>query len=212
MRRLQSPIATILVLALAACNPKVVSFDCALPDTACFQERAFMGMDEVRAAIDMWSTINIIGQIIVVTCGIISTVVIALQGDGNRQWTRPIGLVVTALATGTSAAMVSFHVPQNLDRLVEILGEMGQVVNEYDYAAGLLRAGRAPAEMEAAFRADPGLRQALSDLTYRHIGRYSALRMNMLRLAGSADKVDEEAARTPATTATPPRGAPDVRQ
>lgn len=207
----------IIMVALAAtvllggCHQTLPVSQCVLPDTTCYIDQAMTGLHAIRDTISLWSGINLAGHVLVVSCSIISTVIIALQGDNNRQWTRPIGLVTTALATGITSALVSFHVPENIDRLVEILGEMNQVVSDYKYQADLMRAGRSDAELQATFRTDKALRAALSELTHTQIGRYNALHMDTLRLAGSAAKINDTAnpaAPGPRSGATPDPARP----
>src|SRR6202047_1787972 len=139
------------ILALTGCAQDVPPINCTDPDLKCYIDQATRGIVVVRENIAYWSNVNLIGQVLIVMSGIIATVMIALQGNENRYWTRPIGLVATALVTGITSALVSFHVPDNVDKLVDIMGNMINVTNEYDYQSEKLTSGRNQKEIEEAF-------------------------------------------------------------
>jgi hypothetical protein len=187
--------------ALFGCAADVPPINCVDPDFDCYINQATKGIRIVRENIAYWSTINLIGQICIVVAGIVATIVIALQGDDNRHWTRPVGLVATALVTGLTSALVSFHVPDNVDKLVDVIGNMTEVVNEFDYNAEKLKAGRDPKEVEQAFRSDAKFRDGVNDLTMKYVTAYNKIKIDMLKLSGTASKLST------VQPAPPPRAA-----
>jgi hypothetical protein len=94
--------------AISGCAQDVLPINCNDPDLQCYVDQAVKGIIIVRENISYWSNVHLIIQFLIVLCGIIATVMIALQGDENKHWTRPIGLVATALVTGLTSALVSF--------------------------------------------------------------------------------------------------------
>ena len=102
-------------LTLVGCTKDIPEIDCADPDVnSCYVKHSVEALNVVRENINAWSNILLIGQVLVFVFGLISTIMIALQGDANKYWTRPIGLIATALVTGLTSALVSFHVTANM--------------------------------------------------------------------------------------------------
>jgi len=125
--------------ALSGCAADVPPLNCVDLDFDCYINHATAAIRVVRENIEYLSTINLIGQTCIVVSGVVATIVIALQGDANRFWTRPIGLIATALVTGVTSALVSFHVPDNVDKLADVIANMTEVVNQFDYDAEKLK-------------------------------------------------------------------------
>ena len=94
-------------------------------DNSCYVKTTLEAMRAISAQIDYLDLITNYSIIFVGVCGILATVMIALQGDDNRVWTRPIGIVATALVTGITALVSSFHVPETKDGLIDIYGKIG---------------------------------------------------------------------------------------
>ena len=135
-------VLAVALLALAACTPDVPPIGCEDPDFACYIDQALKGMVVVRQNISAWSNIYLAAQVLIAVSSLVATVVIALQGDQNRYWTRPTGLVATALVTGITSALVSFHVPETIDKMIDIVGNMATTINDFDGKREKLVAGR----------------------------------------------------------------------
>jgi hypothetical protein len=178
----------------------VSPIDCRDPDFQCYIDQAVKGITIVRQNISYWSNVYLIAQIFVVLSGIIATVMIALQGDENRHWTRPIGLVATALVTGLTSALVSFHVPENIDKLVDIVSNMTNITNSFDYETEKLAAGKTREQVEDAFKSDPKFRESVNDLSKKFVDDYNKVKIDMIRLSGTAAKLNSIA--PPATNDT----------
>lgn len=179
-----------LAAAVSGCAQDVQPIDCRDPNFQCYIDQAIRGIKEVRQNISYWSNVNLFAQVFIALSGIVATVMIALQGDKNKRWTRPIGLVATALVTGLTSALVSFHVPENIDKLVDITGRMTHIVNEFNYDADELKAGRSPEEIDDAYRKDPVYRKKVNNLTTRFCNDYNKIKIDMLKLSGSAAKLN----------------------
>jgi hypothetical protein len=201
---LSSNILRFITVVIAAallwgCARVIPPVGCEDPNFDCFSDQAILGIKEVREQISYWSNVNFLAQIFIAISGMVATVMIALQGDENRHWTRPIGLVSTALVTGLTSALVSFHVPENVDKLVEIVDRMATVHNNFDYEVVKLRGGRSKKEVEAAFKTDEAFRTQTNDLTRKFVTDYNKIKLEMLRLSGTAARLQ--------TTPTPTSGA-----
>jgi hypothetical protein len=183
-------IVTFVVIAgLSGCAKAVLPVECDAADFPCFSKQFLADISETRAHIAYWSNLHLILQIFIAVAGITATIMIALQGDDNRYWTRPIGLVATALVTGLSSALVSFHVPENIDKLIDTAEKMTATANEFDREATKLKAGRSPEEIQEAFKTDPKFREAVNELTYKYATDFNKTKIEMLRLSGTAAKL-----------------------
>jgi hypothetical protein len=127
--------------------------------------------------------------VLVVVAGIVATIMIALQGDDNKVWTRPIGLIATALVTGMTSALVSFHVPDNVDKLVDILGNMITIANEFGYQSAKLSEGENLTEVQQRFKTDIAFRNSVNELTKKYVDDYNGIKIDMLKLSGSASRL-----------------------
>src|SRR5690242_6865701 len=121
---LQCSIVLLGLVCLSGCAQDVPPVGCDMPNFDCYTEQTLKGIRVVRENISYWSNVNLLGQLFIVLSGMVATIMIALQGDQNKHWTRPVGLAATALVTGLTSALVSFHVPDNVDKLVDIVGSM----------------------------------------------------------------------------------------
>lgn len=172
-------------ISISGCIADVPPMNCQDPDFACYINQAMKGVVVVRGEIAFWSKVNLIMQVLIATFGIVATVMIALQGDKNKHWTRPIGLVATALVTGLTSALVAFHVPDNVDKLIDTVERMTIVTNEFDNNAEKLKAGRSDEEVKEAYKKDRKFREAAGDLTTKFCYDYNKDKISMLRLLGT---------------------------
>jgi len=178
-----------LAVAMSGCAQDVPPVNCEAPNFQCYIDQALKGVTVVRQNIAYWSNVHFIVQVFIVVFGIVATIMIALQGDQNRYWTRPIGLVATTLVTGLTSALVSFHVPDNIDKLIDVVGRMVIITNEFDYQANKLKAGRSQNEIEEAFKRDSNFRDKAMDLTRKFSTEYNQAKLEMLKLSGSAARL-----------------------
>jgi len=195
-------------LALCGCAQDVLPINCKDTDVNCYVDQATKGIIVVRQNIAYWSNVNFIAQLVIVISGTVATVMIALQGDQNRYWTRPVGLVATALVTGLTSALVSFHVPDNIDKLVDVVADMTTVTNDFDYRAVKLVDGKSPQEIEEAFRTDKVFRESLNDLTKNFSDQYNKIKIDMLKLSGSGAKLNSLPSTKPSSNPSQPQAKP----
>jgi len=105
---------------------------------------------------------------------------IALQGDENRYWTRPVGIIATALVTGIASLTASLHVPDNIDKLIDIRRQFTALVNNFEYDI----------QRKSGDEADE-VRKKFAD-------EYSLLNSERLKLKGSAGRLNIGQTPTPA--------------
>jgi len=193
----------ISVMALSGCVQEAPPITCADTDFQCIESQAVTGIRIVRQLIDQWSRINLAGQVVIVLSGMIATVMIALQGDANKYWTRPVGLVATALVTATTSALVSFHVEDNIDKLVDMADQLQVVTNNFDYKAAKLKAGKSDKEINESFSKDEKFRAAVNDLTFQFATDYNKIRIGLLRLRGTASRLNSISSAPPSVPNPP---------
>jgi hypothetical protein len=181
-----------LAVAISGCSRDVPPVCCECLDFQCYMTQATKGVGVVREEIEFWSLVHLVARGLTVVFGLVATIMLAIQGDKNKWWTRPTGLVATALVTGLTSALISFHVPENVDKLVDIVGDMAKIANEFDSQAQKLKEGRSKEEIENAYRNDPEFRNKVIDLTNRFANDYNKIKLDMLRLKGSAAKLNLE--------------------
>jgi hypothetical protein len=127
----------ILICSVAGCGnffsvekPAVV---CGDSDVDCLVQFARDRTDLIGSDINYWSNLLTYALLATIICGLISTVMISLQGDNNKIWTRPIGLVSTALGAAITALLSTFHVQDNIDKLIDIRSKLGILTNNFQY-------------------------------------------------------------------------------
>lgn len=126
---------TLVVLCsalLAGCENGLLPKGCEDADRACLVAHALQAIVEVRGDINFWSFISVSMQVVIIFSGILSAIMIALQEDKNKGWTKPVALVAATLSTGLTSALVSLHMPENIDKLIQVAGRMVKVTNEFD--------------------------------------------------------------------------------
>lgn len=192
-------VLVLAVLALSGCAQDVAPKICAEWDFDCYTEQALGGLKAVRENISSWTRLNLIGQILVLFLSIVATLVIALQDENNKHLTRTASLVITALVTGITSALVTFQVPENIERLADVLGEMTTETNKFMLGAEKLKGGRDKDELRKVYREDPVFRNAAIELNASYVGSYNKLKLDLLKLGGKAVNL-----RTPQQTPPPP--------
>lgn len=190
----QGAVLVLALLLLNACTPDVPPVSCNDPDFQCYIDQALKGILVVRQNIGNWANVYLGAQILITLSGLVATIMIALQGDENRYWTRPTGLVATALVTGVTSALVSFHVPDTIDKLIDVVGNMSTAVNDFDYKREKLVAGRSQQEVNEAFKNDAKFRNSVNDLTTEFAVNWNRIKIDLLKLSGSASKLNSVSA------------------
>jgi multisubunit Na+/H+ antiporter MnhE subunit len=102
-------------------------------DTSCYVKATIATINAVTRDIDFWSQIQIATLVATVVFGVVATIMIAHQGDENRYWTRPVGIIATALVTGIASLTASLHVPDSIDKLIDIRRQFTALVNNFEY-------------------------------------------------------------------------------
>jgi hypothetical protein len=110
--------------------------------TSCYVDATIATINAITRDIDFWSQVQIATLIATVVFGVLATVMIALQGDDNRYWTRPVGIIATALVTGIASLTTALHVPDNIDKLIDIRRQFTSLVNNFEYDIQRKRAWR----------------------------------------------------------------------
>jgi hypothetical protein len=65
--------------------------------------------------------------------GIISTVVIGLQADSNKHWTKPIGLISTTVGAGMVTILSTFHIQEDISKLILLRSDMTALLNSLEH-------------------------------------------------------------------------------
>ena len=194
-------VPVLMIMMLTGCAHDVPPIICDDADFDCYMKQAAAGIKVVRENISYWSNVNLIGQALIVLAGIIATIMIALQGDDNKVWTRPVGLVATALVTGMTSALVSFHVPDNIDKLVDILGNMTTITNDFGYQSAKLSDGKSSKEVQDRYKSDANFRNSANELTKKYVDSYNGIKIDLLRLSGTASRLTSVQSPPPANPA-----------
>jgi hypothetical protein len=118
---------------------------------------------------------------------------IALQGDENRYWTRPIGLISTALVTGLTSALVSFHVSGNIDKLIDIYSNIAAATNKLELELVSKTGGRAPAEIQDQFKNDKDFRDWYWSIVRPYVESFNKSKVDALKIYGSAAELNSVA-------------------
>src|SRR5262249_6624163 len=111
------PTSVLILILLARCSPMPLSKCAPEPPVTCYQDCAVHVMSCRDGDVRFWTGIRISAAIIAGIAGVVATVMIALQGDDNKYWTRPVGIVATAMVTGLTSLVVSFHIPENVSKV-----------------------------------------------------------------------------------------------
>jgi hypothetical protein len=88
-----------------------------------------------------------------------------------------------------TSALVSFHVPDNVDKLVDILGNMTTITNEFAYQSTKLSDGKDLKEVQERFKTDATFRTSANELTKKYVDEYNGIKIDMLKLNGTASKL-----------------------
>lgn len=89
-------------------------------DFSCLHNFSDEAIRKLGDDINWWSNLHALALIAVVICGVVTTLVIGIQGDGNKFWTRPVGLISTSVGAAIVTLVGAFHVQDNVDKLIEV--------------------------------------------------------------------------------------------
>jgi hypothetical protein len=159
-------------------------------DYECYRNQMSAGLGNVSGTIRNWSWFNLIGQVLIVVLSIAATLAIALLNDKNKEWTKPVGLVSTALVAGLTSALITLQVSEKIDSLVVHLGKLAEAANEFDHAYRAAADGieKEPEEMYKKYKTDPAFREKLQKDIKGKLAEYNKLRVEVMKLGGTASK------------------------
>jgi hypothetical protein len=201
-----------LAIALSGCAPDVRPVDCELPKFECFTKHAIDSMAVVRSNIAHWSTANLICQLALALLSIVAAIMIALQGEENKKWTRPIALLATTLVTGLTSALVTFHPLENVDKLVDVVEKMAKVINNFAYQVEQLKAGRSEDAVAKAYGSDAKFRSKATEITIKFVSDFNSAKLELLRLDGSAGRLNSVSSAPTEAAKSPPAGQTSAKK
>jgi hypothetical protein len=65
--------------------------------------------------------------------GIVATVVISLQGETKNDALKATGIIATTIATSLTATMSTFHVHENIDKLIDARSKIASLSNNLEH-------------------------------------------------------------------------------
>lgn len=101
-------------------------------DLACYIEAAAGRINSIGSDINYWSNWLTIALLATILFGTVATLVIAMQSKENERWTRPIGLIATTFGAAITTLLTTFHVQDNIDKLIEIRSKVGKLTNNLE--------------------------------------------------------------------------------
>ena len=178
-------LAALVCLTLSGCGQDVgYSRICDDPDFGCYFNRALAIVNGAEHWLNKWIQIHLGLKIAIVTFGILATVMIALTDQNTQRWAKPIGLIASALATGLTAGVSSFQIPENIDKLAENIKTLKQITNDFDSAKVTLVRGATPDEINQRFKTDEKFREAVNALTRKYVTDMNNIETDMVRVMG----------------------------
>ena len=109
-----------------------MAMDC-LENNACYIGHAIDVISDITRDVQFWSRVEVAAAVAAGVCGVIATIMIALQGDDNKYWTRPVGIIATSLVTGITALTTSFHIPENVNKLIDLDAKFTIQTNNFEH-------------------------------------------------------------------------------
>lgn len=179
-----------VTIMITGCTIDISPSHCENPDTNCFINHSLASIKIVKENINQWSSIQLYAQIIIAASSLVATIMIALQDDNRKHWTRPVGLVATSLVTATTSALVSFHVPDNVDKLINVIEDMASITNQFDSSIGELTAGKSPEEIKKMYQEDASFRKSYIAAVGVYSKAFNKLKIDMMRINGTASRMN----------------------
>jgi hypothetical protein len=178
-------------IVLEGCTKDIPAINCTDPDvSSCYVKHALDSLSVVRDNINIWPSILLVGQVLVFIFGLLATIMIALQGDENRYWTRPIGLISTALVTGLTSALVSFHVTANIDKLIDIYSNITTSTNTLEVNLASLFSEQTSDQIQDKFKNDKTYEAEYWKILAPYASSFNKSRVDALKLYGSAGQIN----------------------
>jgi hypothetical protein len=185
-------LAVFVCLIATGCSQDVgLSKLCEDPDFDCYFNRAVAIINGAEGWLNAWIKIHLALKIAVVTFGILATVMIALTDQTTHKWAKPIGLIASALATGLTAGVSTFQVPENIDRLADNIKTLKQITNAFDTAKVSLVQGATNDEIMQRFKTDDKFREAVNALTSKYVNDMNNVETDMVRVIGITAKKEK---------------------
>ena len=187
-------VGTIIIssILLSSCIQDKPPKNCPVLDFDCHIAQAINEISFARKNVDYWSYINMVGQILTVIFGLIATLIIAMQTDKNKRWTRPVGIIATTFVTGISSVIGNFHVIENVDKMVDLTCEMATLTNIYYFEIEDLKGGRAKEEIDKAYKEDGIFRNKVNVTTKNFCTELNNVKLEMLRVKGTVRPIKEK--------------------
>ena len=143
-------------------------------DNNCYIQHTLDTMNIIASQVDYWDNVSLLTAIVAGIAGIVATIMIALQGDANRYWTRPTGIIATSLVTGITALVASFHLPESTDKYILAYTQLGTLNNKFEHD---LRTANTPDQQDA--------------LRYQYASDFSTIKADLLKVKGSLSLVSK---------------------
>lgn len=181
-------------LFLSGCSFDTPSVYCKPTEFSCLINKSVLNINAVKSNIGYWSMVNLTCQVSAIVFGILATLMLALQGDTNKKWTRPIGIVATTLVTGVSTALSNFHVPENVDKLIDVAIKMTESVNNFDRDIELVKAGLSQEEFEVKYNSNEEVRLKTNNIVNDFSNHQAKLKVGLYRIKGTAARLNPASA------------------
>jgi hypothetical protein len=151
------------------------------PPHACLDSECLLGvahetMTFIYSNISYWDHVSYWSAVSAILFGTIATIMIALQGDTNRYWTRPVGIIATSLVTGIGGLTTSLHVTETIDKLVAVYSTVLTETNSYSLAVSAKDVSTNP-------------RLAMS-ISVKFAQQLNEAKAELLKIKGSAARMD----------------------
>jgi hypothetical protein len=178
MRRLHLPVgisgtrlwAVICCILLTSCEKGLPApKNCSDSVSKCLILQSIDTLSVIKSRIDYWDNVLLMTTVFAGIAGTVATIMIALQGDNNRHWTRPVGIIATSLVTGITAMVTSFHIPENKDKYITAYGELLRVTNRFEHDT----TQKQPNKQEA------------DELEYKFVSDFTNVKLELLKTQGS---------------------------
>jgi hypothetical protein len=99
----------------------------------CTLKLALDRINSIETDLTYWSNWHTLALLASIVFGAVATVVIGLQGDHNVHWTRPVGLVATTFGAAVTTLLTTFHVQDNIDKLIDIRSKLKILTNTLEH-------------------------------------------------------------------------------
>jgi hypothetical protein len=183
-------LAAPVIFLLSSCNKSSLPKGCEPPDFQCYENHALEFTTEILKNVAIWTKIAQFGQAAIIFCGVVAAVMIALQNEGNQKWTKPIGLLASALVTGITSFLITFHVSDNLQSQIDIAGKIADMTDEFDNQIMRLTSGKSESQIREDFIRNPSFRADAVRYTSNFATNFNAIKRELLAVDISTVKLN----------------------